>query len=137
MLHARTYLKFGQRPLRLAPRVQSLVPRPRSPEQKNVVHCRVELYTPNHRGTASAPEPVGLDCTPDAGESHSIAEGMDKDHGKQRAIPKIEEGRVDAKEIGVRELQHGAGNGGNERDLRVSDTELVEVMDVGQAEDQG
>jgi hypothetical protein len=61
---------------------------------------------------------------------------MDKNHGKQRAIPEVEKGGIYTKEIGIRELKHGACNSRNKRDIRVSDTKLVEVIEVGQSKDQ-
>lgn len=62
---------------------------------------------------------------------------MDEDHSKEGAVADIDEGGVDAKEICVGELKHRAGDGRNDRDVRVSDAELVEVMEVGQAKNQG
>lgn len=61
---------------------------------------------------------------------------MDEDHGEQRAGLGKEEGDVGAKEGGVGELDDGAGDGGVEGHGRVSEAELVEVVDVGAAKDE-
>lgn len=62
---------------------------------------------------------------------------MNKHNSQQRARPQEQEIRQGAKEGRVRKLQDGAGNGGHEGRFRVRDAELVKVMDVGKAEDDG
>ena len=77
------------------------------------------------------------DGPPNTREAHGVAKRMDEDNTEERAIPEVEERRVDAEEIGVGELDHGADNGVGDRDLGMGDAELVKVVDVGKAEDQG
>lgn len=62
---------------------------------------------------------------------------MDEHNGQQRPRPQKEEIGQGAKEGRVAKLDDGAGNGGHEGRFRVRDAELVEVVDVGEAEDDG
>jgi hypothetical protein len=62
---------------------------------------------------------------------------MDKHNSQQRARPQKQEIRQGAKEGRVRKLEDRARNGGHEGRFRVRDAELVKVVDVGEAEDDG
>ena len=78
-----------------------------------------------------------LDSAPQLRQAHTIAKGVDGADGQQRARADEDEGRVGAKEGGVDELEDGAEEGGLGGDLGVGEAELVEVVDVGEAEDDG
>lgn len=82
-------------------------------------------------------QPVRLNQAPDARQAHGIAKRVDHNDGQQRPRPQEEEVCESAKEGRVRELEDGAGNGGHEGRFRVRDAELVKVVDVGEAEDDG
>lgn len=60
---------------------------------------------------------------------------MDQDHSQERTGPDEEEGRVDAEERCVGELEDCAGDGHGEGHLWVGNAELVEMVNVSETED--
>lgn len=60
---------------------------------------------------------------------------MGEDDGEQARGAQVDEGGVGAEEGRVAELEKGAGEGRWQRGVGVGDAELVEVVDVGEAED--
>lgn len=99
-----TLVEFDQGPLRVGPRVQGFIPRPRTPEEKDVIDGCVCPHGLGYRGAILTPEPIGLNGPPNPGKTHGVAKRMDKNHGEKRAIPEVEKGGVNAKKIGVGEL---------------------------------
>ncbi|QSZ30710.1 hypothetical protein DSL72_000268 [Monilinia vaccinii-corymbosi] len=77
------------------------------------------------------------DAAPEAGEAHPVAERVHAYDGQQAAGAEVEEGGVAAEERGVGELEEGAGDGAGEGAVRVRDAVFVEVVQVGEAEDDG
>lgn len=61
---------------------------------------------------------------------------MDQDDGRQGAGAQEQEGSIPAKDGSVAELEEGAEEGGERGGVGVSEPELVEVVDVGDAEVQ-
>jgi len=62
---------------------------------------------------------------------------MTPHHTPQTARPQKHKGRKPAEERRVGELEEGDGEGGEEGRARVGEGELVEVVDVGDAEVEG
>lgn len=62
---------------------------------------------------------------------------MDKHNGQQRPRPQEQKIGQGAKQGRVRKLKDGASNGGHEGRFRVRDAELVKVVKVGKAKDDG
>lgn len=62
---------------------------------------------------------------------------MDGEDGEEAAGAEEEEGGVGAEEGGVGELEEGAQEGRSDGLVRVGEAELVEVVDVREAEDDG
>ena len=99
-----TLPELGQGPLRVGPRVQSFIPRPHTPEEQDVIDGCVCPYGLDYRRATLTPEPIGLNGPPNTGKTHGVAKRMDKNHGKERAIPEVEKGGVDAKKVSIGEL---------------------------------
>ena len=62
---------------------------------------------------------------------------MDDADGEEGAGAQIDKRGVGAEDGGEGQLEEGAQEGGGEGDARVGQAELIEVVDVGQAEDDG
>lgn len=61
---------------------------------------------------------------------------MDNGDGEQGASAQEDEGGIDTEEIGIGELDDGAGCGCSDRDVGMSYTKLIKVVKVRQAEDK-
>lgn len=70
----------------------------------------------------------------EAREPHPVAEGMGEDTCVDIAGTHKDESSEEAEQRGVGELEEGASNCQDEWDARVGDAELVQVVDMGDAE---
>lgn len=61
---------------------------------------------------------------------------MDTKHSQEASRAQVEKRGVGAKQGGIAELEQRPQDGGGGGDARVGDAELVEVVDVGEAEDE-
>src|SRR3569833_1155667 len=125
---------LGQRP-------QVAVPEDGAANQQDVVgHAPEHRHLSGGGGTVGAGGLLsgpGAHAAPDAGEAHAVAEGVDEADGEEGAGAEEEEGGEGAEEGGVGELEEGAGEGDDDGDVSVGDAELVEMVDVGEAEEHG
>lgn len=62
---------------------------------------------------------------------------MHERHSQQTARPEVQEGGVAAEERRVGKLEQGPREGAGDGRVWVRDAEFVEVVDVGEAEDDG
>jgi hypothetical protein len=75
-----------------------------------------------------------LHAAPEAREADPIAEGVDEDDGVEGAGADVDEGGEPAEESRVGELEERAEQDGKQRRVGVCKRELVEMVDVGDAE---
>lgn len=127
-------LKHRQSKRRLRQRIKIPPPSIRPTKQQHVVNPRPQNRLPRPRRIR---QPVRLNTAPNARQAHGVAKRMDEHNSQQRSRPQEQEAHQGAKEGRVRKLDDGAGNGGREGRIRVRDAELVEMMNVGEAEDDG
>lgn len=129
-------LKHRQSKRRLSQCVKILPPSKRTAKEQHVVNPRPQNRMARLRSIRLR-QPVRLNHAPDARQAHGIAKRVDENDGQQRPRPQEEEVCQGAEQGRVRELEDGAGNGGHEGGFWVRDAELVKVMDVGEAKDDG
>lgn len=111
-----------------------LPPPPHSPNnQQHVVRDR----PPPREGDRPAARAVpALDAAPDARQAHAVAQHVHAKGGEQAPRAQEDEGGVGAKEGRVAQLEDGAQERRGEGHARVGDAELVQVVDVREAEDE-
>ncbi len=71
---------------------------------------------------------------PETWESHQVAKAMNDDTKIQGPCAYINESREPSKHSREAELKHCSKNGRQERSVRMRQPELIEVVDVGNAE---
>jgi len=78
----------------------------------------------------------GLHTAPEARQATPIAEAVDQDDGRQRACSQVDEGGIPAKDGGIAKLEERAQQRSQSRSVRVSETKLVEVVNMSDAKVQ-